>query len=205
MEVIKKSVGLLGANTYIIYDGKEAGIIDPGGDGQMLLDEIKSRGLNLRHIILTHGHFDHIDAVGILKDGTGASISIHREDAPCLGDIVKNLSFSLGIESIQPPGDLLLEDGDIIQIGSKNLEVIHTPGHSLGSICLLGDGFVFTGDTLFKGSIGRTDFFGGNSATLLESINTKLMALDDGIRVYPGHGPITTIGTERLANPFLRG
>lgn len=207
MKIITMPVGLLEANSYIVYDeakGKGA-IIDPGGDGEIILNELRARDLQLEYILLTHGHFDHIDGVGWLKDKTGAQIAIHREDAPCLGDIHKNLSFSIGMESIQPQADLILDHGDTIEIGDITLKVIHTPGHSLGSISLLGEGHVFTGDTLFKDSIGRTDFFGGNMDQILASIRDRLLVLEDNTLVYPGHGPRTTIGEERLDNPFLGG
>lgn len=207
MEIITMPVGLLSANSYIIYDQVkgQAGVIDPGGNGEDILNKIISRNLELKYILLTHGHFDHIDAVGWLKDKTGAQIAIHRDDAPCLVDGSKNLSLSLGRESVQPQADLLLNHGDNIRIGDIELKVIHTPGHSLGSISLLADNVVFTGDTLFKGSIGRTDFFGGSMDQILNSIKNRLLVLDDNTLVYPGHGPKTTIGYEKTTNPFLEG
>lgn len=207
MQIITKPVGLLAANSYIIYDQakRHAGVIDPGGNGEDILNEITSRNLELKYILLTHGHFDHIDAVGWLKDKTGAQIAIHKDDAPCLVDSSKNLSLSLGRESIQPQADLLLNHGDSIIIGDIELKVIHTPGHSLGSISLMAGNVIFTGDTLFKGSIGRTDFLGGSMDQLLSSIKNRLLTLDDNTLVYPGHGPKTNIGYEKATNPFLEG
>ena len=207
MNVISMSVGRLSANSYILYDEAkgEAVVIDPGGDGEAIFSQVASRRLQVNYILLTHGHVDHIDAVGWLKDKTGAEIAIHREDAPCLTDIFKNLSFSMGMESLQPQADLLLEHGDRIKVGDIDLQVIHTPGHSLGSISLLGNGVVFTGDTLFKGSIGRTDLLGGNMNQILNSIKERLLVLEYKVVVYPGHGSKTTIGAERLTNPFLEG
>lgn len=207
MEIITMPVGLLSANSYIVYDQAkgQAGVIDPGGNGEDILNEITSRNLELKYILLTHGHFDHIDAVGWLKDKTGTQVAIHKDDAPCLVDSSKNLSLSLGRESIQPQADLLLDDGDSINIGDIELKVIHTPGHSLGSISLLAGNVVFTGDTLFKGSIGRTDLFGGSMSQILNSIKNRLLVLDDNTLVYPGHGPKTTIGDEKTTNPFLEG
>lgn len=205
MKIITLSVGLLGANSYIIYDEEnlEGAVIDPGGDANIILDEISRGDLEIKYILLTHGHFDHIDAVGELKEKTGAQIAIHKEEATSLTDTVKNLSFSMGVESIQPEADLLLNEGDVLTMGSTSLRVIHTPGHSPGSISLLGDGIVFTGDTLFKGSIGRTDFPGGDAEKLMESIGSKLLILEDSTLVYSGHGPATSIGAERSTNPFL--
>ncbi|NLI60528.1 MAG: MBL fold metallo-hydrolase [Clostridiales bacterium] len=207
MEVVVMPVGLLEANSYIIYDqeGKEAAVIDPGGDGESIINEINSRKLQLKYILLTHGHFDHIDAVGLLKDRIGGQIAIHKEDADSLGDSHKNLSSALGRHSIQPQADRLLEHGDSLMIGNIELKVIHTPGHSLGSLCFLTEGAVFTGDTLFRGSIGRTDFSGGDMDQLLNSIKENLLPLDKKTLVYPGHGPKTTIGNEKVTNPFLEG
>ncbi len=207
MEIITMPVGLQSANSYIIYDQAKgnAAVIDPGGNGEDILNGITSRNLELKYILLTHGHFDHIDAVGWLKDKTGAKVAIHKDDASCLVDSSINLSHSLGRESVQPQADLLLNHGDTIRIGDIELIVIHTPGHSLGSISLLADNAVFTGDTLFRGSIGRTDFLGGSMGQILNSIKNKLLVLDDNTIVYPGHGPKTTIGYEKATNPFLEG
>lgn len=207
MKIVSLSLGLLGANSYIIYDEVklEGAVIDPGGDAHILLDEIDSKNIDIKYIILTHGHFDHIGAVGKLKDKTGALIAIHKDDAPNLTDIFKNLSFSMKVESIQPEADLLLVDGDTLIIGENSLRIMHTPGHSPGGISILGDGIVFTGDTLFKGSIGRTDFPGGDIELLRASISNKLLTLDDSTIVYSGHGPATTIATEKTSNPFLEG
>lgn len=200
-------VGLLAANSYIVYNRAkgQAGVIDPGGNGEKIFSKIKSLNLELKYILLTHGHFDHIDAVGWLKEKTDAQVAIHKDDSSCLEDSSKNLSISLGVESIQPQADLLLDHGDIIKIGNIELKVLHTPGHSLGSICFLCDNVVFTGDTLFSGSIGRTDFYGGNMNQILSSIKEQLLVLDDNTVVYPGHGPKTTIGNEKTTNPFLGG
>lgn len=207
MKVIAMSVGLLGANSYIIYHDVtgEAVVIDPGGDGQTIFNKIRSNQLKAKYILLTHGHFDHIDAVGWLKEKIGAKVAIHRKDASFLEDSYKNLSFSMGIESIQPKADIILEHGNSIDIGDLVLRIIHTPGHSPGSISIICKDFVFTGDTLFKGSIGRTDLPGGNLRQILTSIKEKLLTLEDDTIVYPGHGPKTTIGVEKLTNQFLRG
>ncbi|HZJ57449.1 MAG TPA: MBL fold metallo-hydrolase [Clostridia bacterium] len=207
MKIIAMPVGILGANSYIIYHEitGDAVVIDPGGDGETILGEISSRELEVKYILLTHGHFDHIHGVGSLKERTGAKVAIHKEDAGSLGDIHKNLSSFMGVESVQPEADIMLEHGQRLEFGDIILKIIHTPGHSPGSICLRFDNIVFTGDTLFKGSIGRTDLVGGELGQILGSIKDRLLTLDDGTIVYPGHGPMTTIGDEKLTNQFLRG
>jgi len=207
MKIISMSVGLLEANCYILYDenSKEAIIIDPGGDGEYILSKIEEEKLNVRYIVLTHGHFDHIGAVGFLKDETGGLVAIHKLDAENLMNGYKNLSYSMGIEMKQTEADLLLEHGSVIEFGDVKCKIIHTPGHSEGSICILAPGIVFTGDTLFRGSIGRTDFPGGNYEVLLKSIAKNLLSLDDNTVVYPGHGLETTIAAEKEVNPFLEG
>lgn len=206
MNVISMSVGLLGANCYILYDdNKEAVVIDPGGNGEDILAKIQQKELVLRYIIITHGHFDHIDAVKLIKERTGAIIAIHKLDAENLIDANKNLSSSMGVESVQVNADMLLDRGDVIRLGNIQCKIVHTPGHSKGGVCVLVPGAVFTGDTLFQGSVGRTDFWDGDSRQLLRSIKEHLLVLDDETIVYPGHGSKTTIGTERSANPFLEG
>jgi len=203
------SVGLLDTNCYIIEceDTKEAIIIDPGfekAETKRVLEEIYQRDLNVKYIVNTHGHFDHISGNGIIKDATDASILIHRADTSMLVDPEINLSEKLGFKVISPPADTVLEEGDIIKIGQVRLEVIHTPGHSKGSISLFGEGVVFTGDTLFAGSIGRVDLPGASLEEIIRSIRGKLMKLSDQIIMHPGHGPPSTIGRERRNNPFLR-
>lgn len=207
MKIIALSVGLLEANCYIVYDekSKDAMVIDPGGDGEYILSKIDEKGLKVRYIVLTHGHFDHIGATGFLKDKTSGLIAIHKLDAENLRDGDKNLSSSMGIELPQLKADLLLEHGSTIKLGDTECKILHTPGHSEGSICILFPGIVFTGDTLFRGSIGRTDFPGGNYKVLLKSIAENLLTLDDNTVVYPGHGFETSIGIEKETNPFLEG
>ncbi len=205
MKVIPMELGLLGANCYILYcdESHKAAVIDPGGEGHRIIDEIEARGLRAQYILLTHGHFDHIGAVKFLRENLTASVVIHQDDADCLMDIHKNLSFSMGMDSIQIPPDILLQDNDSFNIGNITVEVIHTPGHSTGSICYSVPGAVFTGDTLFQGSVGRTDFPGGSYNKLISSIKNKLLVLEDHCIVYPGHGPKSSIGREKLSNPFL--
>jgi len=196
-------VGPYMTNCYIVSDDKQALVIDPGDDYQMIEKYIKKNSLKVEKIILTHGHIDHIGAVAQIKKLTDAPVLIHPEDADMLTDAKANLSayhtesFSVG------PADGFLNEGDIIDLGRFQFKVLHTPGHSPGGISLATDGIVFTGDALFWGSVGRTDFPNGSHEILINSIKTKLMTLPDETIVYSGHGPQTTIGHERGINPFL--
>jgi glyoxylase-like metal-dependent hydrolase (beta-lactamase superfamily II) len=205
MIVEKIEVGPLATNCYIVGSGpgREGMIIDPGGEAQLILNKISDLKLEVKLIVLTHGHMDHVGALREVKEASGADIVAHADDVKTLGD--GSLSVLLGISpSALPPPDRLLEDGDKIDIGNLNFIVRHTPGHSPDSICLLGEGVVFSGDTLFNYGIGRADLPGGNPSQLMDSIRTKLMVLADNMVVYPGHGPKTTIGAERRGNPFLQ-
>jgi len=189
------TVGMLGTNCFLVADAEsgEALIIDPGFDreseAKAILKEIERNSLRIKYIVNTHGHTDHIGGNRTLKELTKAPILIHEYDAPMLSN---------------PSADRKLHDGDIIEIGSIKLRVIHTPGHSKGSIILLGTDAVFSGDTLFAGSIGRYDLLGGSLEEIKESLRNKLLILPDYLKVYPGHGPVSTIGEERRSNPFLQ-
>ncbi|MBZ4655349.1 MAG: Hydroxyacylglutathione hydrolase [Peptococcaceae bacterium] len=205
MEILILPVGPIEANCYIVFDeSKEAMVIDPGAEGQKIFQEIEKHGLKVKYIVNTHGHGDHIGANQKLKELTGASILIHELDGPMLTDGAKNLSIYMGKNISQPAADQLLKDGDVLQVGKMRFTVLHTPGHTRGGICLLAGDVCFTGDTLFDGSIGRTDLPGGSYPELINSVKTKLFTLDDKIVVYPGHGPDTTIGREKAYNPFFR-
>lgn len=199
-------VGPIAANCYLLGcpQTNEGAVIDPGDEAEKILQAAREAGLQIRYIINTHGHVDHIGANHALKAATGASIMVHSDDAQFLVEPGKNLSTWTGTKVQSPPADTLLQEGDIISIGNTiKLEVIHTPGHTPGGICLKGEGVVFTGDTLFAGSIGRTDFPGGSHKQLLAAIKEKLFNLDDNLKVYPGHGPASSIGVERVENPFF--
>ncbi len=204
MIVKKVVVGPFASNCYIVgsESNKEGVIIDPGADAKEILKNVKDLGLDIKLIVLTHGHIDHTGAVKEVKKTTGAEVAIHTDDAKSLQEQLLGRLFGLSYPP-PPPPDWLLKDGDSIDIGNLHFLVVHTPGHSPGGICLLEEGVVFSGDTLFNYGIGRTDMPGGSYSQLMNSIHTKLMILPDNTTVYPGHGPATTIGTERHSNPFL--
>ena len=195
------------SNCYIVGSEttREGMIIDPGADAMQILKAADETGLDIKVIVLTHGHIDHIGALKEVKEATGAEVAIHADEAGAFQKQGRSLStlFALVYPAPVVP-DRLLSGGDSIDIGELHFTVLHTPGHSAGGICLYGHGVVFSGDDLFNCSIGRTDMPGGSYGQLLNAIHTKLMVLPDDTVVYPGHGPDTTIGAERRANPFLR-
>ena len=199
-------VGPFASNCYIVgsESSKEGMIIDPGAEAEVILKKVKDLGLDIKYIVLTHGHIDHVSALKEVKEATGAEVAIHADDADSLQGHSLGTLFGLSFPT-PPPPDRLLKDGDSIDIGDLHFLVLHTPGHSPGGICLLGQGVVFSGDTLFNYGMGRYDLPGGDYKKLMNGINTKLMVLPDETAVYPGHGPATTIGAERRGNPFLHG
>lgn len=198
-------VGELQSNAYIVGcpERKTAVVIDPGAEGERILDAARTQGFKLTHILLTHGHADHIGGVAVLRQATGALVAIHTADAPMLDDPALNLSLYFGRGYTAGLPDIDLKNGDVIEVGEFFLETRHTPGHTQGSVCFVGPGAVFSGDTLFAGSVGRTDFPGGSLQELLRSIKDQLLSLPEETIVYPGHGTVTTIGEEREHNPFL--
>ncbi|MFC1940883.1 MBL fold metallo-hydrolase [Chloroflexota bacterium] len=206
MIIEKLEVGPLASNCYIVGDeaNKKGMIIDPGDEADRILSKVKDLELEIKLIVLTHSHIDHISALKDVKEATDAEIALHAEDAESLqGKHPLGAIFGLSLKE-PPQPDRLLKGGDSIDISDLHFLVLHTPGHTPGGICLLGEGVVFTGDTLFNFGIGRSDLPGGNGSQLMNSIHTKLMALPDNTTVYPGHGSQTTIGNERQGNPFLR-
>lgn len=206
MQFEKLEVGGLATNCYIVWceKTKQAAVIDPGGDAPAILAIVRENGLTVKAIINTHGHADHIGAVNAIRQATGAPLLIHAADADLLTSSFRNLSTYIGPGITCAPADQLLKEGDTVTFGTVSLTVIETPGHTPGGICLKGDGVLFSGDTLFAESIGRTDFPGGSYSQLIINIKEKLMLLPDDCKVYPGHGPDTTIGWERKMNPFIQ-
>jgi glyoxylase-like metal-dependent hydrolase (beta-lactamase superfamily II) len=201
-------VGSFAANCYIVGSSptKQGMIIDPGAEAQTILRTVEETGLSISIIVITHAHIDHVGALRQVQEKTNARFAIHEAEKGLLLSAPVRMLTSLPISPVKSPPrpDRLLEDGDRIDIGDLHFAVLHTPGHSPGGICLYGHGVVFSGDTLFKLGIGRTDFPGCSHERLIQSIRQKLMVLPDETIVYPGHGPPTTIGNERRANPFLR-
>ncbi|MFQ6057502.1 MAG: MBL fold metallo-hydrolase [Anaerolineae bacterium] len=200
-------VGPLQVNCYVLgcEETREAVVIDPGGDVATILKVLEAHGLELKRIVNTHAHFDHLGGVRALKEASGAQFLLHRDDLPLLESFLSQALF-FGLRMGSPPEvDGYLEEGNEVTFGRQSLRVLHTPGHSPGSVSLVGDGMVFVGDILFASSIGRTDLPGGSYQTLIKTVQTKLFPLGDGVVVYPGHGPATTIGQERRHNPFFQG
>lgn len=207
MKVIKLEVGNLGTNCYIVFceETRAAAVIDPGGNEGEILQVLAREKLKVPYIINTHGHADHIMANSKIKQATGAAILIHQQDAAMLTNARSNLSAFIGNGLVCDPADRTVADGETIDIGTTvHLKVLHTPGHTQGGISLLAGNVLFSGDTLFAESIGRTDFPGGSYQQLLKSIQEKFMPLPDEVKVLPGHGPETTIGWERRMNPFIQ-
>ena len=211
METQTFTVGALFTNCYVVSceKTKETIIIDPGFttkvEANKIFGYIKENGLYVKFIVNTHGHPDHTCGNALIKRNTSAPILIHELDAVMLGETGKPIAQLFGFTDCSPSADKLLHDGDIIRFGKEKLEVLHTPGHSPGSVSLLGENMVFTGDTLFAGSIGRTDLPGGSFRQLIDSIKKRLTVLPEHYVVYPGHGPSTTIGAEKRMNMFLQG
>jgi hydroxyacylglutathione hydrolase len=205
--IIKRLVvSHLSANCYIVgtESSGEGMVIDPGGNEEMILRAIADSGLKIRIIVLTHGHSDHIAALYDVQNHTGAQVAVHIEDADFL-EGYGSFSSQFGISYKTPhPPDRLLREGDIIECGGLTFTVIHTPGHTPGSICLLTGDKVFTGDNIFRRGIGTTLMPGSSRPQLIESIRTRLMTLPDETIIYPGHGRETTVGAERRDNPYVR-
>ena len=205
--IIKElAVGPIMANCYVIgcEETREAVVIDPGDESDRILQVLANENLKLKYIINTHGHFDHVGANKEMKTATGADILIHSLDEPMLSHL-SQAARQFGLDGVEnsPPSDRAIDDGDEITFGNITLKVIHMPGHSRGGIALHTDGVVFVGDSLFAGSIGRTDLPGGDYRTLISSIKDKLFQLPDDTEVYTGHGPRTTIRAEKISNPFV--
>lgn len=198
-------VGSLSTNCYIIASDKlNAIVIDPGAEADKIMQVINENNLHLKKIILTHGHFDHIGAISALKQKTGAEVYIHQNDEKALSDSKLNLSSFLslpGVESVK--ADVILYDGDKITLDNIKLTVLHTPGHTKGSIVLIGDGCLYCGDTLFKGECGRTDLIGGDYGEMLSSL-LKISKIEGNYITLSGHGESSNLNYERKNNQYMR-
>jgi len=199
MQIKRIPVGAYAANCYILMDEdtKETAVIDPGEEADTLIKAIKDMNANVKYILLTHGHADHTGAAVQLKKEFNSPVYINEQDYK----LINNGEFMYG--DIAENVDKYINEGDTFSIGSIKIECILTPGHTPGGVCFLVDDMVFTGDTLFASSIGRTDLAGGNFETIIKSIKEKLIKLPESITVFPGHGPESSIGREKACNPFL--
>nr|MBN2278912.1 MBL fold metallo-hydrolase [candidate division Zixibacteria bacterium] len=207
MKIETISVSSFETNCYLAWavDNRACAVIDPGDEDERIIERIDQLGLEPGAILLTHGHADHIGAVGPIKDKYGIPLYIGCGDESMLLSPSANISAYFGHQIICPAADEIVGDGDVFKIGSMSFTVIAAPGHSPGGICYFIDKYLFCGDTLFRGSIGRTDLPGGDYSQLIESIDRNILTLPDEVICFPGHGPATTVGEERKGNPFLTG
>lgn len=195
----------MGENTYVVGDEntKKCFVVDPGARLVDIMSFVNKMGLSVEYIVLTHGHGDHITNTVPLKEKTGAKIVAHEEEKDLLTDKKKNLSASLPSNTVEFDADIYVKDNDTLKVGDLKLKFIHTPGHTPGGMCIKVQNHMLTGDTLFAGSIGRTDFYGGDFKKMEKSLK-KLVKHDGDTIVYPGHGPNSTLKTEKTTNPFMR-
>lgn len=205
MQVLTIPNGAMQVNTYIVYaDGeKSAVVIDPSHDADVIIDELNSRGLMPTHVLLTHGHPDHISATDEIKAAFDTVVAVHEADGERVAHGAGNMTLPGYRTQLAQPADVLLKDGDTIEAAGLAIEVMHTPGHSPGSVCYIADDVLLAGDTLFAGGIGRTDFEGGDWDAMQNSLR-RLMRMERDYTVYPGHGPATRLSIEKQSNPFMR-
>lgn len=209
LKVRRFTVGPFAANAYLAWDesrAREAVLVDACAEPELLLGALDERDLVLTAVLQTHAHADHIAALPAVVEATGAPVHLHPDARPMLTSAEANLSALAGLPVTAPVETLPVSDGDTLVILGRDVRVLHTPGHAPGSVCyhFVADGTLFSGDALFAGSIGRTDFPGGSFATLTRTIREKLLVLPDDTRVHPGHMGETTIGRERSTNPYLQ-
>ena len=203
-KIMKLVVGQLQENCFILFDeNKDAFIVDPGASSEVIIEAIEKNSLNIKYILLTHGHFDHVGAVATLAKKFKAPVYLSKKDRKFLENPREVRASSFGMEIEAADVDVFVKDGDEIPFSDSIIKVIETPGHTLGSVCYLLNNYLFAGDTLFNGSIGRTDFPESDHALMIESLK-KLKELDDDIYVLSGHGPESQISYEKMANPYLR-
>ncbi len=206
MKILKFNTGPLSVNTYLSYDeeSNEGFLVDPGGESPEIKKFIDQNIIQLKYIILTHGHLDHIGGVDYFKKLYPDTIVVaHKDEEPMLSDGVLNMSTEFFGYEITAKADLFVSHDDTLSVGGSTLKIIHTPGHSPGGMCILMGKTLFSGDTLFRFSVGRTDFAGCSAKKLIESIKNKLFVLDDDVLVLPGHMEETSIGDEKRGNPFI--
>jgi glyoxylase-like metal-dependent hydrolase (beta-lactamase superfamily II) len=207
LEIVALPNGQFGENCYLLADRstRQAVMVDPGEEPRLFLAELDTRGWALSAVWLTHGHIDHIMGVAAVKEATGVPVLLHPADRGLYDGLPRQGEWMGLTLEIPPPPDGELFEGQRLRLGDHEFTVRHTPGHSPGSVSFVGPGIVLGGDVLFNGSIGRTDLPGGDLATLMHSLQAVFLALPDSTMVYSGHGPETTIGVERMTNPFLTG
>lgn len=207
MKILTCALGALATNAYLLLDELTgaAAMIDPGAKSGELDKMLTAEGVKkVEYIILTHGHFDHILAVKDVQEKTGAKIAVHTADKEKLSDGRECRAFLHDVQFTPSEADVLLNDGDVVRIGNLEVKVMHTPGHTPGSVCLICEDVMFSGDTLFAGSVGRTDLAGGSMKEMMRSAE-RLAALDGKYKVLPGHGDFTTLERERETNPYMAG
>ena len=195
----------MGENTYVVGDekSKKCIVVDPGANFVDIMNVVKRNNLEIEYVVLTHGHGYHITNVLKIKEATNAKIVAHEEEQEILLDKRKNLSVSLPSATVELDADIYVKDNDTLKVGDMKMKFIHTPGHTPGSMCIKIDKHMLTGDTLFAGSMGRTDFYGGDARKMDKSLK-RLKNQDDDIIIYPGHGPNSKLKTEKMTNPFMR-
>jgi glyoxylase-like metal-dependent hydrolase (beta-lactamase superfamily II) len=204
VEVERLVVGPLATNCYLAKSGNEIAVIDPGADADEILARAGELGGAVRLVVDTHGHIDHVSANRAVVEATGAALLVHELDAAMLLNPDRNLAALAGMSADSPAATRRLKEGDRVRVGEAEFEVVHTPGHTPGGICLIGDGLAFTGDTLFVDSVGRVDFPGGSEELMMESLRRLQVLLRRDMMLYPGHGEPGTFGRALLVNPFLR-